>query len=233
MKLKPSIIFYVFAVIGSLLLAAALYLYQDKQAFFKKAEVVQGTVTELLRSRSDKSIMYRPVVEFETKSGKKAEFTSSVASNPASYNVGEKVEVLYDPVNPAKADINGFSALYLGPLILGIIGTVFILISFISILFRHLKQKKTKYLLDNGKRIVTKFENVQLNSDIKVNNRNPFLICSRWLNPNTNELHIFKSEDIWFDPTEFIKTEEIKVIIDPNDPKKYLMDTSFLPNLSR
>lgn len=231
MKIKSSIFEYLFAIIGLILLGGAFYLYQDKQAFLKKAEVTQGTVVELLSTKSKNSISYCPVIEFITKTGKKIKISSSVSSNPPSYNVGENVEVLYDPINPNKADINGFSSLYLAPLILGIVGTAFFLMNFISIRFGYLNQKKLQYLLDNGKRISTKFENVQLNSGSKANGRNPFQIYSQWLNPNTNELYVFKSDDIWFDPTEFIKTEEIKVMIDPNDPKKYLMDTSFLPNL--
>lgn len=231
MKTKSSIFEYLFAIIGLILLGGALYLYQDKQAFLEKSEVAQGTVVELLSTKSKNSISYRPVVQFITKVGEKIKFSSSVGSNPASYNVGENVEVLYDPINPNKAEINGFSSLYLAPLILGVIGTAFFLIGFMSIRFGYLKQKKLQYLSDNGKRISTKFENVQLNSSSKANGRNPFQIYSQWLNPNTNELYVFKSDDIWFDPTEFIKTEEIKVMIDPNDPKKYFMDTSFLPNL--
>lgn len=225
------IIKYVFAIIGMALLGSALYLYMDKQAFLKKAEVTQGIVVELIRSRSKKSATYRPVVEFTTKSGKKIEFVSSMGSNPPSYNEGENVEVIYDPINPNKADIKSFGTLYLGPLILSFIGIFFFLFGFLTILFDLLKQKKSRDLLDNGQRISTKFGNVQLNTGYSVNGRSPFQIYSQWLNPNTNELYVFKSNDIWFDPTDYIKTEEIKVMIDPNDPKKYVMDISFLPNL--
>lgn len=224
-----TIIKYVFLTIGTAMLAGAIYLYLDKQTFLEKAEVAQGKVVEMLSSRSNNSIMYRPVFEFTTKDGQKIEFTSSVSSNPPSYSEGESVEILYDPSNPNKADINGFSSLYLGPLILGILGTVFFLIGFLIILFGYLKQKKSQYLLNNGKRISTKFENVQLNTNLSVNGRNPFQICSQWLDTTTNELYVFKSDNIWFDPTDFIKTEEIKVMIDPNNPKKYFMDISFLP----
>ena len=231
MKTKSSIIEYVFAIIGLTLLGGALYLYKDKQAFLKKAEVTQGTVIELLRTKSDNSITYCPVVAFTTKAGTKISFSSSVSSNPPSYNEGENVEVLYDPINPNNATIKGFKSLYLGVLIVGIIGTAFFILGFISIRFGYLKQKKLQYLLDNGQRISTKFENVQLNSSSKENVRNSFLIYSQWLNPNTNELYVFKSDTIRFDPTDFIKTKEIMVMIDPRDPRKYFMDTSFLPNL--
>lgn len=227
-----KIIKYVFLIIGLALLGGAFFLYQNKQTFLEKAITVKGTVTELLPSRSDNSTTYKPVVSFTTKDGKQIQYTSSVSSNPPSYEVGETVEIFYDPADPHDANINGFASLWLAPLILGFIGTIFFLIGFSFFLFGKLKQKKIEDLKFNGKTIATKFDHVQLNSNYKVNGRSPFLIYSQWLNPATNELHLFKSEDIWFDPTNFIPLEEIKVLIDPVNPKKYYMDISFLPKLS-
>ena len=226
-----AIIKYVFITIGALMLAGAFYFYQDRQAFLKKAETVQGTVVELISKRSDNSTTYAPVVSFTTKAGNKIEFTSSVSSNPPSYSEGESVEVLYDPAEPKDASINGFASLWIGPLIFGILGTVFFLIGFGIILFGILKQRKTQYLRDNGKRIETKFVQVHLNYGMAVNGRNPFQISSQWLNPQTNEMYVFESDSIWFDPTEFIKSDIIKVMIDPSNPKKYYMDISFLPTV--
>ncbi|MFH6968050.1 DUF3592 domain-containing protein [Flavobacterium sp. FlaQc-28] len=226
-----AIIKYVFLTIGALMLAGAFYFYQDRQTFLKKAETVQGTVVELISKRSDNSTTYAPLVSFTTKAGNKIEFTSAVSSNPPSYSEGESVEVLYDPADPKDASIKGFASLWIGPLIFGILGTVFFLIGFGIILFGILKQRKTQYLRDNGKRIETKFVQVHLNYGMAVNGRNPFQISSQWLNPQTNEMYVFESDSIWFDPTEFIKDNIIKVMIDPSNPKKYYMDISFLPNL--
>lgn len=227
-----SIIKFAFVTIGLIFIALALYLYQDKQVFLKKAEITQGIVIQLLSSRSENSITYHPVIVFVTKTGNKISFASSVSSNPPSYNEGESVEVIYDSDNPNKAEINSFTSLYLGIIILGSLGTIFFLGGFMIILFGYLKQKKSQHLLHNGKRISTKFENIQLNYGFAVNGRNPFQIHSRWLDPSSNELYIFKSDNIWFDPTDFVKTEEIIVMIDSNNPKNYFMNVSFLPKLN-
>ena len=40
----------------------------------------------------------------------------------------------------------------------------------------------------------------------------------------------FKSKAIWFNPEKYIQSKDIKVRIDPNDPGKYVMDVSFLPD---
>lgn len=228
-----SIINYVCLILGLSLLGLSFYLYQSKQAFIANAETAQGTVVELIASRSDKSTTYRPVITFTTKEGKQTEFTSSAGSNPPSYNQGEKVTVLYDPKNPVKADINSFSSLWLGAIIVGFIGFVFFLIGVFSVVSDKKKQKKLQYLLANGKRISTKFEAVEINNSTAVNGRNPYQICTKWFDEAANELYVFKSNDIWFDPTDYIGTEPIKVIIDPNDRKNYNMDISFLPKLKK
>lgn len=203
----------------------------DKKAFLEKAETVQGTVIEMIAKRSDDSTTYSPVVSFKTKTGQDITFTSSVSSSPPSYSVNETVEVLYDPSDPSDANINGFTSLWLSVLILGILGAVFFLIGSLAFLFGYLNNKKSQSLRETGKSVSAKFTQVELNTGYTVNGRNPFQIYSQWQNPKTNELYVFKSDNIWFDPTEFIKTDTVRVFIDPENPAKYSMDTSFLPNL--
>ena len=44
-------------------------------------------------------------------------------------------------------------------------------------------------------------------------------------------MRIFHSENLWFDPTRFVKRKQVTVLLDPNNPKRYHMDTSFLPEV--
>lgn len=226
-----SIIKYVFSTIGLGLLIGALYLYLDKQTFLKNADVAQGTVKELHSYRSDNSVMYTPVIVFSTKKGEQIEFTSSVSSSPPSYHQGEKVKIFYESNDPYNAEINGFASLWLAPLILGILGTVFFLIGFFIFLTGYLSKKKKEYLLSNGKPIMTTFSQVGINTGLKVNGMSPFQIHSQWIDPVSNQLYVFKSDNIWFNPTNFIETENLKVMIEPGNPKKYYMDISFLPKM--
>ena len=108
-------------------------------------------------------------------------------------------------------------------------GSIFFLIGFLIILFGHLKRKKIRYLRERGCPVKTKFQSVAINTSIEVNGRNPFQIYAQWQDPITSKLHVFKSDNIWFDPTNYIKTDEITVLIERNNPKKYYVDTSFLP----
>jgi len=224
---------YIFLAIGTLMLVGAYFLYNNTADFINKATTAEGTVLELIRVRSDDSYTYKPRVEFNTKTGELVEFMSSTSSNPPSYTKGEKVEVLYLEDRPEKARINGTASLWLGAIIIGGLGSVFFLVGFGIFFFNKRKENKIQSLKDTGTRIVTEIQSVSLNTSYKVNGRSPFVIYSQWKNPATSEIHVFKSDNIWFDPTDYIKKEEITVLIERNNPKKYYTDLSFLPKISQ
>ena len=82
-------------------------------AFGIGANEVRGTVTQL----DDDS----PVVEYEV-NGQPFSLQSSISSSPPAYFVGEKVNVLYRPNNPASAQINSFTDRWLFPLVFTVAG---------------------------------------------------------------------------------------------------------------
>ncbi|MGI0119184.1 DUF3592 domain-containing protein [Zooshikella sp. RANM57] len=227
-----SVVKYLFTIIGLAMLVGAFFAYKNSHDFVAEAIHTNGTVVELISSRSSDSISYRPVVEFKTKEGDLIEFTSSTGSNPPSYSRGDAVEVLYLESYPDKAEINSFFSLWGLSTILGGMGAVFFLVGFLIILFGGLKNKKRKYLLERGYPVKAVFQSAEINGSLSVNGRNPYQIYAQWKNPATNELHLFKSENIWFDPSDHISQEEITVFIEKDNPKKYYVDISFLPKLA-
>ncbi|MCL1479788.1 MAG: DUF3592 domain-containing protein [Marinobacter sp.] len=100
---------YLFTLIGAALLASAFSLYNGTTSFLKEAVSTEGTVVELVPSRSSNSTTYAPVVQFNEINGRLVEFTSNASSNPPAYNRGERVVVLYSPNAPESAKIDGFS----------------------------------------------------------------------------------------------------------------------------
>jgi len=227
-----SILKYTFTVVGLGMIVGAFFLFTNTQDFLKNALTTDGTVVELVRSRSSDSDTYRPVVVFKSNGGSTIEFTSSSGSNPPSYSKGEIVEILYQESSPEQAKINSFFSLWGATTILGGLGSVFFLVGFSIILLGSLKSKKIEYLRKNGVPIKAKFQNVKVNGSLEVNGRNPYQICAQWKNPTTSEIHIFNSENIWFDPTDHINTDEVTVLIERNNPKKYYVDISFLPKVA-
>lgn len=223
---------YLFAIIGFGMMVGSFFLYQNTATFLENAITAQGVVIDLVRSRSSDSTTYAPTIRFKSKQGTTIEFTSSTSSNPPSYSRGEKVEVLYEPIQPHSAKINSFFSVWGGTVIVGGIGSVFFLIGFGIILSGIRKAKNKECLLQRGVRINTQFQSVSKNTRMRVNGRNPYMITSQWQDPTTSKIHVFESDNIWFDPADHIKVDTIMVYIEPKNPAKYFMDISFLPTLA-
>ena len=120
----------VFLFVGTGMLVAAGFGYQHTKKFLEKASTAEGTVIEHSRhsindNKNRSAPVYYPVVQYKTAEGKAEEFISSTGSNPPDYDVGDKVKVFYDPLKPKHAKINYFVDIWLLPLILGFIGTIF------------------------------------------------------------------------------------------------------------
>lgn len=224
---------YILLFIGLGLLAGAVFWQQSTQSFIGKAARAEGTVTDLVRSRSSDSTTYKPVVQFTSDRGERIEFISSVGSNPPSYAKGEKVEVLYLADNPRDAKINGFFSLWGGPLIVGGIGLALLLAGGGIVLVSRLIQRNHEHLKKYGVPVEAVFQSVALNNSISINGRHPFRVLAQWQNPSTSEVHIFESSNLWFDPSPYIKGgPRITVYLDRKNPKKYYVDLSFLPKLA-
>ncbi len=228
-----SFIKYAFSALGIVLLTVALYLVHSTQTFLEEASTANGTVIELVRKKSSDSNTYAPVVRFVTDTGESIEFTSDTSSNPPSYSEGESVRVLYRPAAPHAARIDGFFSLWLGPIIAGGLGAIFVLIGGALLLSPMFAARKQADLRQRGTRIVTTFQSVEQNTSLTVNGRHPFRVVTQWTNPATSQIHVFESENLWFDPTAHINARDIGVYIERGNPKRYFVDLSFLPQLAQ
>ncbi|MGH7508909.1 MAG: DUF3592 domain-containing protein [Gemmatimonadales bacterium] len=228
----------VFSTVGVGMLVGSFFVLANTRSFIAEADEADGKVIALDRSYSSSSSgsrsssTYRPVVEFTSATGKRIEFTSSVGSNPPSHRVGEPVTVLYHPADPYNARIKSSLQLWFGVLIVFGLGLVFATIGLGMIFVRKRGRKRAEWLKQHGRRVRTSFTGVELNQSLRVNGRSPYKIVSQAADPATNGVRVYQSENIWFDPSEYIKSETIEVLVDPNNPKKYFMDISFLPNLA-
>ena len=92
-------------------------------------------------------------------------------------------------------------------------------------------RKKEAYLKQHGFLVQAVFQQVELNEALEVNGSNPFRIVAQWHDARKNEVFIFRSANLWFDPSAFIKSKSIPVYIDLNKPSRYHVDVSFLPKL--
>ena len=232
-KVKPAGFYaQLYKPIGIAFLVAAAYVCYSTREFLKTATTAEGTVVELKKSVSTENqktkVSYAPVVTFIPGTGKKIEFLSSVGSNPPAYKIGEKVEVLYLQANPRNARIHDFTSLWGMELLLGLMGAAILLIGRIA------SAPQQTDVTENGQPvqrvpIQTEFQRVTVNKWVSANDSHPYRIVTQRKDPSTSEIHVFQSENIWFDPTGYIKTKHITVYIERDDPEKYHFDLSFLP----
>lgn len=227
-----AIVKYAFGSIGLAMLIGTLLVYQNTQTFLATAHITNGTVIDLVSSRSNNGTTYAPVVVFYTQNDQEIAFTSSSGSNPASYDINDSVEVLYQPETPNDAKINSFFSLWGLCMIMGFLGSTFFAVGLGITLVIRANKNRIRHLKANGTPIDTAFQCVEVNKSLVVNGSSPYQIHTQWTNPENAKLHIFKSENIWFDPSSHIKDDNITVLIDRNNPKKYYVDTSFLPEVA-
>lgn len=221
-----SIVKYTFTLAGIGLLVGAFYTFWSTNIFITEAINTKGTIVRFDHSRSDSS---RPVVQFYDRNGQLIEFSSSVGSSLPIYSKGEKVEVLYSSKNSQNAKINDFLSLWSGSIMLLAIGSPFVFIGLTFIFAVVLKNRKVNYLRQSGVPIETELLSVELNASFSINGKHPFRILTQWQNPSTSEHLVFVSDNIWFDPSDYMENNKITVFVARDNLQKYDVDLSFLP----
>lgn len=183
------------------------------------------TALEYSRSRKG-SGSYYPVVEFQIPEGKTVSFRSDVGSNPVSYDVGEQVEVLYNPRYPNEAKMTGFWNLWGLATIFAGLGSIFMIIGIgtMAIFLRRRRMIEEVKMTGQAVELPVRIEYTQSKG------RKRYYLRSEWLNPTDRKMYLFDSESISYDPTPFMEGRSVRVWYDPHNPQdRYCVDTSFLP----
>lgn len=220
-------------LVGLGMLWGAWGLSQSTLKFKAGGVATEGTVIDFETERSTtdgkSKTMYKPVVEYTTTDGNTLTFTTSSSTSSPSYDRGEKVKVLYSKITPERARLDSFMENWFGPLILGCLGVIVTLIGWF-LFFGGIRNKKVRqWLQTHGTKIQTRFHAVEQNTGLKVNGKSPWRVCSQWQDPATQKVHLFYSDNIWYDPTEFCQKDSIDALVNSGDPRQYFLDTSFLP----
>lgn len=217
----------IFGSVGLLFAGLGGWFYVSDQQMAKNASRTSGTVIALDRRRgSEGGSTYAPVVEWTDREGTRHEFTSSTSSNPAAFDRGESVTVMYDPAKPGQAKIDSFGQRFLLPLIFVGMGSVFAIIGGVMV-FLFLRRKKTiARLKSSGIRIEADFTSCDIDRSVKLNNRSPFRVYAQAKHPATGQLASFKSDPIWLNLTKELEGQTVPVLLDPNAPKQHYVDLS-------
>lgn len=231
------LIFGICLVVGLGLLVGGFYSVQHTRQFLRTAVEAPGVVTENLRqesSSSDRSGLswsFYPRIRFRTSDGQEIVFISNTGTNPPVYRVNEPVTVLYDPRQPHHASIKSFAQVWMLSIILFGVGALLSSVGIGAVVWKGVGNRKNAWLQQNGRRIQAEITRVELDTSLEVAGKHPYRIVCQWLDPASNQVHIFHSANIWFDPTNYIPGKTIEVLVDPDNPRRYAVETAFLPKV--
>lgn len=227
---KMKLIFRIMLLLGLILAGVSGYLAFDAYQFQANAIHTQGKVTDLRFSRSDNasSGKWYTEVTFVDNKGKTNVFESSSNSNSYRNAFSDGIDILYLSDRPETAKVDDKARLYLPSMVFGGVSAVILFISFIGIRVTGRGSRYAK-LVHNGRPVDAEIVGVALNEAIQFNGRSPWIIVCQWLDPLSNTVYVFNSDNFYYDPSSYIKEDKIRVYIDHGNFKKYYVDTSSFP----
>lgn len=113
--------------IGVLLMVLGAFFWFRTKNFVGSAQETKGTVTDVRYEHdSESGGGYYSVFKFKSINGQEIEKVSNLRTNPPQHQVGQVIDVLYDPNNPNDARIKKATNLYFVPVLLGGMGLIFV-----------------------------------------------------------------------------------------------------------
>lgn len=238
--------FWIFWIVAVPLIVGGLVMGYGSWHLLQTGATAQGSVVDITSSTSTSrdsktgqqtiSKFFYPTVEFKTADGKTARFTSKLGNgNQPGYEIGQSVEVLYMPDNPADAKIKSGMELWFAPCMMILFGGIWIVIWFICKKFLP-KDPDTDFAKDLlptfGETIVANIVSIeQLSRTAPASDdplaQAPWIIRAEWNDPKTNKPYRFASKPIPKDPRGRVGTT-INVRVLPSGADIYEIDTTAL-----
>lgn len=85
------------------------------------------------------------------------------------------------------------------------------------------RRKKMRDAFLNGRKIFAEYDHSAVNRNIRKVTGHPYNVFCRWIDEN-QEIHIFKSTDIDFNPDSLLQGKTIPVYVNPDDYRAYYVD---------
>lgn len=218
-KNAEKIVSIAFLLVGIIALAIGSYFLFSRFIIDNNKQFVDATIVNIFKVGDDS---HRVIIQYNVDG---IPYQSSINYYSSSYEVGKHLKAYYYLENIERIyvrDVDLFSTIF--PMSFGLI---FFVIASILLINRFNKNKLKDDLINNGSSILALFSKVSINRNYSINDQNPFVIECEYYDSFNNKTYIFKSENIWFNPTEIIEQYNIKcfkVYYKENNFKKYYVD---------
>lgn len=247
------IIAAVLVIAGSLLTIGSALQFKEVKEFLARAQKTIGTVNNITPkqetctdtsgdgpSRSYSCTKYHASVTWLDAQGK-SHLKTFKGENPDSYRLGQTLNLLYDPLNLENVKKDSQLELWGLPGILLFFGFIFAAVGLVIGYFAYTLQQMNQWLQLNGQRIKATFMDVatdyEYDSVGRINNRSyrrrtPYYqVRASWTNPRTRAVHIFSSAWLAADLSTQLEGKTVDVLIDPEDPERYVVDNNSFPTI--
>ncbi len=226
---------FVAGTIGIIILLITVFFVAKRIEFVSGAEKVTGhVVAEVVKESTDSEGRpvgtYYPRVRFVTMDNTEYEFVSSVGDDDPTYDVGDRIDVIYSPSAPSEAFVSSFLTLWAIYLLPGGVGLLICFVGFGSALRSTFQNRRADQLKISGELVRAELQDPDTTRLVSPDRAPLYYLAGRWKEPASQKDYIFQSERIWLDPKPYLHGRtHLEVYIDPQNPERYYVDISFLP----
>ncbi len=209
---------------GLVFAGIALHLMSKAAEFREKGQAAEGVVTEVRVEHSTDSkgkshTKYHSTIQYQPTNGSFHTFSAS-----SQLSQGEHVPVLYLPEHPEEAMLRSVADSTSGNLIFLLFGLVSAGIGVTVLIYSYKKVKEISWLKAHGSRI--KVRVIGINSTCHKSGRphsSTYQVVAQGAHPRGG-IHQFKSETVSIDPGDSLIGQDLEVLVDPRDPKRYYFE---------
>ena len=121
----------IWGLVGSICWGLAIWQYQISHQVLTQGVKSMAEVVDLIPvyDSEDENYTYRPVFKFKDQFNNRQEYEASWSSSPPPYEIGEYVEVGYDPIS-GELRVLSFWGLYTWSFICGLLASIFSFIAY-------------------------------------------------------------------------------------------------------
>lgn len=206
-----------------------MILFGSFQGFFitisllLNSELTTAQVLEINESKSRRSTSYSALVQFQLPNGQLQTFDTEGLLDSL-YEVGQTIDVLYDPDDPSVAKVNRFRELWSGNVIFLLIGIVPFSGGLYILIKPILRKREIETLISSGMRIKADLLKI-IRKKEKWKPEYYIIVCEAKVD---DRMLTFESDPVDYNPKLQIQGQKISVYLNTLNHKKYYVNLPFL-----